>query len=71
MVSVACIRVIVRRMPILILANSLSTTKPVTCGTGGVSCPDFLSAWAGLGMLALYAAIALAAGGLLLAKRDA
>jgi ABC-2 type transport system permease protein len=58
-------------MPILILENSLSTTKPVTCGTDGASCPHFLSAWAGLGMLALYAAIALAVGGWLLARRDA
>jgi len=58
-------------MPILILENSLSTTKPVTCGTDGSSCPDFLSAWAGLGVLSLYAVIALAAGGWLLAKRDA
>jgi hypothetical protein len=58
-------------MPILILGNSLSTTKPVTCGTDGASCPDFLSAWAGLGVLGLYAVIALAVGGWLLAKRDA
>jgi hypothetical protein len=58
-------------MPILIVANSLSTTLPVTCGTGAASCPDFLSAWAGLGMLSLYAAITLAAGGWLLARRDA
>ncbi|GAA2476308.1 ABC transporter permease subunit [Winogradskya humida] len=55
-------------MPILILENSLSTTRPVTCGA---SCPDFLSAWAGLGMLSLYAVIALVAGGWLLARRDA
>ena len=58
-------------MPLLILENSLSTTKPVTCGTDGASCPHFLSAWAGLGVLCLYAAIALAAGGWLLARRDA
>jgi ABC-2 type transport system permease protein len=58
-------------MPILILENSLSTTKPVTCGSSGASCPDFLSAWAGLGVLCLYAVIALAAGGWLLARRDA
>ncbi|GAA2542149.1 ABC transporter permease subunit [Winogradskya consettensis] len=55
-------------MPILILENSLSTTRPVTCGE---SCPDFLSAWAGLGMLSLYAVIALVAGGWLLARRNA
>jgi hypothetical protein len=58
-------------MPILIVGNSLSTTKPVTCGTDGVSCPHFLSAWAGLGVLCLYAVIALAVGGWLLARRDA
>jgi ABC-2 type transport system permease protein len=55
-------------LPILILANSLSTTGPVSCGP---SCPDFLSAWAGLGVLSLYALIALVAGGWLLARRDA
>lgn len=54
-------------MPILILENSLSTTRPVTCA----SCPHFLSAWAGLGVLSLYAAIALVVGGWLLAHRDA
>ncbi len=58
-------------MPILIIENSLSTTKPVTCGMNGASCPHFLSAWAGLGMLGLYAVIALAVGGWLLAQRDA
>jgi hypothetical protein len=58
-------------MPILILENSLSTTKPVTCGTDVESCPHFLSAWAGLGVMSLYAAIALAVGGWLLAQRDA
>jgi ABC-2 type transport system permease protein len=56
-------------MPILILENSLSTTRPVTCGTE--ACPHFLSAWAGLGMLSVYAALALTAGGWLLARRDA
>jgi hypothetical protein len=45
--------------------------EPVTCGTGGVSCPHFLSGWAGLGVLGLYAAVALTAGGWLVAKRDA
>jgi ABC-2 type transport system permease protein len=58
-------------MPILILENSLSTTKPVTCGTDAASCPHFLSAWAGLGMMSLYAVLALAIGGWLLARRDA
>jgi ABC-2 type transport system permease protein len=56
-------------MPILILENSLSTTKPVSCS--GASCPHVLSAWAGLGVLSLYAVIALVVGGWLLAQRDA
>ena len=56
-------------MPILIVGNSLSTTKPVSCG-GAAGCPHFLSPWAGLAMLCLYAAVALAAGGWLLARRD-
>jgi ABC-2 type transport system permease protein len=54
-----------------ILENSLSTIKPVTCGTNAESYPHFPSAWAGLGVLSLYAVIALAAGGWLLARRDA
>jgi hypothetical protein len=52
-------------VPISIVANSLSTTKP----PGGNI--HVLSPWAGLGMLALYAAVLLGAGGLLLARRDA
>ena len=58
-------------MPILIVANSLTTTKPVTCPKNPASCPHFVSAWTGLGLLGLYAAIALTAGGWLLARRDA
>jgi len=58
-------------MPILILENSLSTTKPVSCGAQDAPCLNFLSAWAGLGVMALYAAIALTVGGWLLARRDA
>jgi hypothetical protein len=57
--------------PIIIIANSLSTTKPEACGPPGADCPQFLAAWAGLGVLALYAAAALAIGGWLLARRDA
>jgi ABC-2 type transport system permease protein len=56
-------------MPILIVENSLSTTKPVSCGT--TTCPHFLSAGAGLAVLAGYALVALAVGGWLLARRDA
>jgi ABC-2 type transport system permease protein len=58
-------------MPILIVGNSLSTTKPLSCAAHGTQCPHFLSAWAGLAVLAAYAAIALLAGGWLLARRDA
>jgi ABC-2 type transport system permease protein len=56
-------------LPIPIVANSLGTTKPETCGNG--PCPHFLSAWTGLGMLAVYAAVLLVIGGLILARRDA
>ena len=56
--------------PIFIIANSLSTTKPLSCGTGPSACPHLLSAWAGLGVLGLYAAAALGLGWWLLARRD-
>jgi len=58
-------------MPILIVANSLSTTRPEPCGSGTGGCPHFLSPWAGLAVLCLYAAVALGAGGWLFARRDA
>jgi ABC-2 type transport system permease protein len=57
-------------MPILIIGNSLTTTKPESCG-GVAQCPHFLSPWAGLAVLCLYAAVALAIGGWLLVRRDA
>jgi ABC-2 type transport system permease protein len=57
-------------MPILIVGNSLTTTKP-ECPRNPAQCPHFLSAWAGLGVLCVYAAVALAIGGWLLARRDA
>ena len=53
-------------LPIAIVANSLSVVEPV-----GVGQVRFLSPWAGLGMLCLYAAAALGAGAFLLARRDA
>jgi hypothetical protein len=56
--------------PISIVANSLSTVRPASCEDAGF-CPHFLSAWAGLGVLCLYAAAALGVGGWLLAGRDA
>jgi hypothetical protein len=58
-------------MPVLIIGNSLTTTKPDNCPPHTALCPHFLSAWAGLGMLCLYAAVALGAGAWLLARRDA
>jgi hypothetical protein len=48
--------------PVSIVANSLSTTQ---------SLPHALSPWAGLGMLCLYAALALGIGGWLLVRRAA
>ena len=53
-------------LPIAIVANSLSVTRPV--GDGQLR---FLSPWAGLAVLGLYAAVSLAAGAFLLARRDA
>ena len=58
-------------LPIIIVGNSLTTTQSVACRPGAANCTPFLSAWAGLGVLALYAAVALAAGGWLFARRDA
>ena len=58
-------------LPIIIVGNSLTTTQSAACRSGAADCTPFLSAWAGLGVLALYAAVALAAGGWLFARRDA
>jgi ABC-2 type transport system permease protein len=58
-------------MPIIIIGNSLTATKPAPCPPGGGGCPHLLSAWAGLGVLGLYAAVALAIGCWLFARRDA
>ena len=58
-------------MPILIVGNSLTTTRPECARTASAQCVHFLSAWAGLGVLCLYAAVALAIGGWLLSRRDA
>jgi hypothetical protein len=49
-------------MPMFILVNSVSVVAP-----SGES----LSAWAGIGVLSLYAAAALGIGGWLLTRRDA
>jgi ABC-2 type transport system permease protein len=55
-------------LPIYIVSHSLSATTPL-CIPGAASC--WLSAWSGLGMLAVYAAIAMVLGALILAWRDA
>jgi ABC-2 type transport system permease protein len=55
-------------LPIYIVSHSLSATTPL-CRPGAASC--WLSAWSGLGMLAVYAAIAMVLGALILARRDA
>lgn len=53
--------------PIAIVGGSLSVTQPQPPGS------DFpaLAPWAGLGMLVVYATVAMAAGAVLLARRDA
>ena len=53
---------IARLMPLFILVNSVGVVAPV---------PHALSPWAGLGVMCLYAAVALGTGGWLLARRDA
>jgi hypothetical protein len=57
-------------MPVLIVGNSLTVTKPTSCFGSG-DCIPFLSPWAGLAVLCGYAAVALGAGGWLLVRRDA
>ena len=52
-------------LPIAIVANSLTVVRPVAEDQVA-----FLSPWAGLGMLCLYAAGTLGAGAWLLARRD-
>jgi ABC-2 type transport system permease protein len=54
-------------LPVAIVANSLGVVQPVAI-EGQL---HFLSPWAGLGMLCLYAAVTLGAGTWLLARRDA
>jgi len=53
-------------LPIAIVANSLTAVQPMSDNQ-----VRFLSPWAGLGMLCLYAAATLGAGAWLLARRDA
>jgi len=57
-------------LPVFIIGNSLTTTRPQPC-PAAARCVHFLSPWAGVAVLSLYAAAALAAGCWLLARRDA
>ena len=66
----AAARGVAAYLPVLIIGNSLTATKPQSCA-GAAQCVHFLSPWAGLAMLSLYAAAALAIGGWLLIRRDA
>jgi hypothetical protein len=54
-------------LPVSIVANSMSAVRPVA----PVGQVQFLSPWAGLAMLGLYAAVTLGVGAWLLASRDA
>jgi ABC-2 type transport system permease protein len=58
-------------LPIIIVGNSMTVTEPVACPARVPQCVHYVSAWAGLGILGLYAAVALAAGCWLFACRDA
>jgi hypothetical protein len=53
-------------LPVAIVANSMTAVQPVAA----VGQVHFLSPWAGLGMLGLYAALTLGAGAWRLASRD-
>ena len=57
------------------MAHSLGAYAPITIVSDSLSATSaqlpFARAWAGLGMLALYAAVAVTAGAVLLARRDA
>jgi hypothetical protein len=57
-------------LPVFIIGNSLASPRPSGC-PAYARCVHYLSAWAGLGMLALYAAAVFGIGWWLLARRDA
>jgi hypothetical protein len=57
-----------RYAPLNIVQNSLAVPRQA-CTSGPVPCP--LPAWAGMSVLAAYAAAALLIGGCILAWRDA
>jgi ABC-2 type transport system permease protein len=60
---------VLKFLPANILVNSLAAVKPVADASIAVGHP--LSPWDGFAVLCLYAAVALAAGGWALARRDA
>jgi ABC-type transport system involved in multi-copper enzyme maturation permease subunit len=60
---------VMKFLPASIEVNSLAAVKPVADASLAVGHP--LSAWAGFAVMCLYAAAALAAGGLVLMRRDA
>ena len=66
----AAARGVAAYLPVFIIGNSLTATKPQSCA-GTAQCVHFLSPWAGLAVLSLYAAAGLAIGGWLLVRRDA
>jgi ABC-2 type transport system permease protein len=66
----AAARGVAAYLPVFIIGNSLTTTKPQSCA-GAAQCVHFLSPWTGLALLSLYAAVALAIGSWLLVRRDA
>jgi len=66
----AAARSLAAYLPVFIIGNSLTTTRPPSC-PAAAQCVHFLSPWAGLAVLSLYAAAALAAGCWLLVRRDA
>jgi hypothetical protein len=70
MIIGAAARGVAAYLPVFIIGNSLTTTRPQSCA-GAAQCVHFLSPWTGLAVLSLYAAAALAIGGWLLVRRDA
>ena len=66
----AAARGVAAYLPVFIIGNSLTTTKPPSC-VGAAQCVHFLSPGVGLAVLGLYAAVALAIGCWLLVRRDA
>ena len=66
----AAARGVAAYLPVFIIGNSLTATKPQSCA-GTAQCVHFLPPWVGLAVLSLYAAAGLAIGGWLLVRRDA